>query len=30
MIYLEPVAQLVHFSMFSMVWPVDLPQNIKM
>lgn len=30
MVFLESVDQLVHFSMFSMVWPVVLPQNIKM
>lgn len=30
MVYLKSVAQQVHFTMFSMVWPVVLPQNIKM
>lgn len=30
MVFLESVDQLVQFSMFSMMWPVVLPQNIKM
>lgn len=30
MVYLESVAQLGHFSMFSMVWPIVLQGNVKM